>query len=118
MSGSLNGTLPPSVQLAATVMPDLVMRHAQDSGYAMPKEGGALTNETRTLIYLGVALATGSHACIDAMMNKAQAQDIDEAKISRPSSRPLRRSHPGLRQRRTRLRHARQVAERRCTSRS
>ncbi len=81
MSGSLNGTLPPSVQLAATVMPDLVLRHAQDSGYAMPKEGGALTNETRTLIYLGVALATGSGACIEAMMNKAKAQDLDEAKI-------------------------------------
>ncbi len=47
----------------------------------MPKDGGALTNETRTLIYLGVALATGSHPCIDAMMNKAQAQHIDEAKI-------------------------------------
>ncbi|MFN2382541.1 MAG: carboxymuconolactone decarboxylase family protein [Guyparkeria sp.] len=81
MSTSLNGTLPPSVRLAATVMPDLVLHHAQDSGYAMPKEGGALSNETRTLIYLGVALATGSHACIDAMMNKAQAQHLDEAKI-------------------------------------
>lgn len=81
MSASLNGTLPPSVRLAADVMPDLVLRHAQDGGYAMPKEGGALSDETRTLIYLGVALATGSHACIDAMMNKAQAQHIDATMI-------------------------------------
>ena len=35
----------------------------------------------RTLISLGVALAAGSDACIKAMMNKAQAQHLDEAKI-------------------------------------
>jgi len=81
MAASLNGTLPTSVQLAVDVMPDLVLRHAQDSGYAMPKRSGALTDETRTLIYLGIALATGSHPCIEAMMNKAQALGIDKAKI-------------------------------------
>jgi alkylhydroperoxidase/carboxymuconolactone decarboxylase family protein YurZ len=47
----------------------------------MPKDGGALTDQTRTLIYLGIALATGSLTCIDAMMNKAQTQNIDAAKI-------------------------------------
>jgi alkylhydroperoxidase/carboxymuconolactone decarboxylase family protein YurZ len=81
MTVSLNGTVPESVRLAATVMPDMVLRHAQDSGYAMPKQDGALSDETRTLIYLGIALATGSHACIDAMTNKAQAQHIEKAKI-------------------------------------
>jgi alkylhydroperoxidase/carboxymuconolactone decarboxylase family protein YurZ len=81
MTVSLNGTLPTSVQLAADVMPDLVLRHAQDSGYAMPKGAGALTDETRTLIYLGIALATGSHPCIEAMTNKAQALGIDKAKL-------------------------------------
>ena len=81
MSATLNGTVPRSVQLAATVAPDLVLRHAQDSGYAMPKGAGALTDETRTLIYLGIALATGSHACIEAMTNKAQTLTIDQAKI-------------------------------------
>ena len=81
MSASLNGTLPPSVQLAATVMPDMVLEHARNSGFAMPKQGGSLTDETRTLIYLGIALATGSHACVEAMMNKAQAQHIEKAQI-------------------------------------
>lgn len=81
MSASLNGTVPRSVQLAATVAPDLVLRHAQDSGYAMPKGAGALTDETRTLIYLGIALATGSHACIEAMMDKAQTLTIEAVKI-------------------------------------
>jgi Carboxymuconolactone decarboxylase family. len=81
MTTSLNGTLPQAVQLAARVMPDMVLRHAQDSGFAMPKEGGALSEEMRTLMYLGIALATGSHACIEAMMNKAKVQNIEQAKI-------------------------------------
>ena len=82
MTASLGGTLPRSVQLAATVMPDLVLEHARNSGFAMPKdESGALDNEARTLIYLGIALATGSHACIDAMMGKARAAGIGKDKI-------------------------------------
>jgi AhpD family alkylhydroperoxidase len=82
MTVSLNGHIPPSVTYAATVMPQMVVRHVQDSGFAMPKDGsGALTEETRTLIYLGVALATGSHACIEAMTNKAQALGIEPSKL-------------------------------------
>lgn len=80
MTASLNGTLPASVSLAGEVMPEMVFRHAQDGAFAMPKEDGALTPETRTLIYLGIALATGSH-CIEAMMNKATAQGIEDAKV-------------------------------------
>lgn len=81
MTVSLNGQIPPSVQHAATVMPEMVVRHAQDSAFAMPPEGGALTPETRTLIYLGIALATGSRACIEAMTNKSQGLGIDSAKL-------------------------------------
>ena len=83
MSASLNGSIPNTIQLATTVMPDIIQRHVQDSGYAMPKgEGaGALTEETRTLIYLGIALATGSTACIESMTNKAQALHIDTDKL-------------------------------------
>ena len=81
MTASLNGHVPPAIQHAATVMPELVLRHAQDSAFAMPPEGGALTNETRTLIYLAVALATGSRACIEAMTDKAQALGIESAKL-------------------------------------
>jgi alkylhydroperoxidase/carboxymuconolactone decarboxylase family protein YurZ len=81
MTNSLNGQVPPSVRHAVTVMPEMVVRHAQDSAFAMPAEGGALTNETRTLIYLGIALATGSGACIEAMTNKAQGLGIESAKL-------------------------------------
>ena len=81
MRGSLNGQIPPSVQYAVTVMPEMVVRHAQDSAFAMPAEGGALSNETRTLIYLGIALATGSRACIEAMTNKAQGLGIESEKL-------------------------------------
>jgi AhpD family alkylhydroperoxidase len=83
MSASLNGTLPRAVQLASTVLPEMVLEHARNSAFAMPKDdgAGALDNEARTLIYLGIALATGSHTCIDAMMNKARAAGIDKSKI-------------------------------------
>lgn len=48
----------------------------------MPKDDtGALTGERRTLIYLGVALATGSRACVEAMTNKAYTLGIDAAKL-------------------------------------
>jgi alkylhydroperoxidase/carboxymuconolactone decarboxylase family protein YurZ len=80
MSASLGGKVPPMVELAATVMPDMVFRHAQDSGFAMPKDGGALAEETRTILLLGIALATGSH-CVENLLNKAKAQGIDDAKI-------------------------------------
>lgn len=82
MSASLNGTVPVAAQLAGKVAPELLLRHVQDSGFAMPKDGsGALAEETRTLIYLGIALATGSHACIEAMTNKAQTLGVEPAKL-------------------------------------
>jgi AhpD family alkylhydroperoxidase len=82
MRASLNGTVPVAAQRAAKVAPELLLRHVQDSGFAMPKDGtGALPEETRTLIYLAVALATGSRACVEAMTNKAQALQIDSAKL-------------------------------------
>lgn len=77
MTASLDGSVPKAAQLAAKVAPEVLLRHAQDSGFAMPKDGtGALSEETRTLIYLGVALATGSSACVEAMTNKANALNI------------------------------------------
>jgi AhpD family alkylhydroperoxidase len=81
MSASMNGRLPQAIKLAAAEMPDMVAEHARDSQFAMPKDGGALDDDTRTLIYLGVALATGSHACVEAMMNKARTAGIEKAKI-------------------------------------
>jgi len=82
MSASLNGTVPRAAQLASKIAPELLLRHVQDSGFAMPKdETGVLSEETRTLIYLGVALATGSRACVEAMTNKAHVLGIDSSKL-------------------------------------
>jgi alkylhydroperoxidase/carboxymuconolactone decarboxylase family protein YurZ len=80
MAAQVGGKLPRMVELAATVMPELVFKHAQDGGFAMPKEGGALTEETRTLMLLGIALATGSH-CVEGLMRKAKVLNIEQAKI-------------------------------------
>lgn len=82
MKASLNGSVPRAAQLAGEVAPGILLRHVQDSGFAMPKDDtGALTEETRTLIYLGVALATGSRACVEAMTNKSTTLGIDSAKL-------------------------------------
>lgn len=80
MKGAMNGKLPKAIELAGDVFPEFVVEQARSSTFAMP-QNGALEAETRTLIYLGVALATGSKACIEAMMNKAKMQQISKEKI-------------------------------------
>ena len=81
MSTAMGGKLPNAIVLASEIMPEMVVEHARSNEFAMPKENGALDAETRTLIYLGIALATNSNACIEAMMNKAKIQDISKEKI-------------------------------------
>jgi alkylhydroperoxidase/carboxymuconolactone decarboxylase family protein YurZ len=76
MAAQVGGHLPRMVELAATIMPEMVLKHAQDGGFAMPKDGGALPEETRTLMLLGIALATGSH-CVQGLMHKAQVLNIE-----------------------------------------
>jgi len=80
MKGAMDGKLPKAIELAGEVFPEFVAEQARSSAFAMP-QNGALDAETRTLIYLGVALATGSKACIEAMMNKAKMQQISKEKI-------------------------------------
>ncbi|WP_206285868.1 carboxymuconolactone decarboxylase family protein [Yeosuana marina] len=80
MKGAMNGKLPRAIELAGEIFPELVEEHAHSSAFALP-QNGALEAETRTLIYLGIALATGSKACIEAMMNKAKMQNISKDKI-------------------------------------
>ena len=81
MSANMGGKLPKSIELAGKIMPELVSEHASNNEFAMPKTDGAIDPETRTLIYLGIALATNSMACIEAMMNKAETQNISKEKI-------------------------------------
>jgi len=80
MSKAMDGKLPRAIELAGEVFPEMVAEHAHSSAFALPQDG-ALEAETRTLIYLGVALATGSKACIEAMMNKSTMQNIAKEKI-------------------------------------
>ena len=80
MKQTMNGVVPPLVEKAADVMPNMVVRHAMDKGFAMP-ENGALDEEKRTLIFLGIALANGSQTCIEAMLNKAASLNIGKEKL-------------------------------------
>jgi alkylhydroperoxidase/carboxymuconolactone decarboxylase family protein YurZ len=79
MAAQVGGHLSRMVELAATIMPEMVLKHAQHGGFDMPKDGGA-PEETRTLMLLGIALATGSH-CVEGLMNKAKVLNIEQAKI-------------------------------------
>ena len=75
------GSVPAAIQKAATVDEGLVYEHLRSRGYAMPAEKPALDEETRTLIYLAAALAASSHACVEAMANKAKVQGIPAEKL-------------------------------------
>jgi alkylhydroperoxidase/carboxymuconolactone decarboxylase family protein YurZ len=74
------GEAPPAIEKAATADARMVAEQARSSAFAMPP-GGALDPETRTLIYLAVALATSNQACTIAMVNKARKQAIASAKL-------------------------------------
>jgi alkylhydroperoxidase/carboxymuconolactone decarboxylase family protein YurZ len=80
MMRKMMGAVPSSIESAAQVDEGLLYEHLRSRQYAMPP-GGALDDETRTLIYLASALAAGSAACIQAMANKAKMQGIPAAKI-------------------------------------
>lgn len=75
------GDVPTAIVKATSADPRMVTEQARSSAYAMPSEDGALDAETRTLIYLAVALATSNHACTLAMTNKARVQSISSEKL-------------------------------------
>jgi alkylhydroperoxidase/carboxymuconolactone decarboxylase family protein YurZ len=75
------GAIPDAIQKAAAVDESLVYEHLRSRAYAMPPEKPALDEETRTLIYLAAALAASSHACVEAMANKAKVQGIPREKL-------------------------------------
>lgn len=75
------GEAPPAIEKAATADARMVAEQARSSAFAMPPGDGALDPETRTLIYLAVALATSNQACTTAMVNKARKQAIASPKL-------------------------------------
>jgi alkylhydroperoxidase/carboxymuconolactone decarboxylase family protein YurZ len=81
MMRNMMGTVPQAIQKAAKVDESLLYEHLRSRSYAMPQEKPALDEETRTLIYLAAALAGSSHACIEAMANKAKVQGIPKEKL-------------------------------------
>ena len=75
------GEVPAAIEKAAGADQRMVVEQVRSSAFAMPSEGGALDGETRTLIYLAVALGTSNRACTLAMVNKARKQGIATAKL-------------------------------------
>jgi hypothetical protein len=65
MSQSMR-SVPPAIANAAAVDSQMVLEQVHSSAFTMPPEGGARDPETRTLIYLGAALASSNHACTQA----------------------------------------------------
>ncbi|HVC25216.1 MAG TPA: carboxymuconolactone decarboxylase family protein [Acidimicrobiales bacterium] len=75
------GRVPPAIEKAARADPRMVAEQARSSAFAMPPEDGALDPETRTLVYLAVALATSNRACTISMADKARMQGIAAPKL-------------------------------------
>jgi alkylhydroperoxidase/carboxymuconolactone decarboxylase family protein YurZ len=75
------GSVPAAIQKAAAVNKGLVYEHLRSRAYAVPTEKPALDEETRTLIYLAATLVASSHACVEAMANKAKVQGIPAEKL-------------------------------------
>ena len=73
--------VPQVMRRAGRVMPDLLAEHVRGKMYAMPPEGGAFDEETRTLLYLAAALAAGSTECVKAMTARSRVMGIDREKL-------------------------------------
>lgn len=78
--GEMMGRVPAPIEKAAKVDQSLVYEHLRSRASAMPPEG-ALDEETRTLIYLAVALACGSPACVEAWAGRVGVLKIAPAKV-------------------------------------
>jgi len=74
------GQVPAAIEKSVQVDPGLIQEHVRSKAYAMPPEGGAMDEETRTMIYLAATLAAGSSTCIQAMANKIAQQGMSAAK--------------------------------------
>jgi alkylhydroperoxidase/carboxymuconolactone decarboxylase family protein YurZ len=74
------GRVPAAIEKSTLVDDGLIQEHMRSRMYAMP-QGGALDEETRTLIYLAAALAGSSAACVRAMSDKISMQGVDAGKV-------------------------------------
>lgn len=74
------GRVPGAIEKSVTADPALIHEHMRSRAFSMP-QGGALDDETRTLIYLAASLAGSSHACVQAMADKISQQSIPAAKV-------------------------------------
>lgn len=77
MKANLGEGLPEAIPLLLEKAPSLLLEHGRSWSFAMPEEG-ALDEKTRTLILLGIALATGSESCVRAMAHRAKGLGISK----------------------------------------
>jgi len=75
------GEIPAAIVKSLDADPTMIFEQAHSSAFAMPPENGALDPETRTLVYLAVALASSNQACTLAMLNKSRKQAIPTPKL-------------------------------------
>lgn len=75
------GEAPSAIEKAAGAGAVMVIEQARSSAFAMPPEEGALDPQTRTLVYLAVALATSNQACTVAMVDKARRQAVPTGQL-------------------------------------
>jgi alkylhydroperoxidase/carboxymuconolactone decarboxylase family protein YurZ len=74
------GRVPAAIEKSTLVDDGLIHEHMRSRMYAMPP-GGALDEQTRTLLYLAAALAGSSPACVRAMADKVVQEGISPAKV-------------------------------------
>lgn len=75
------GQVPAAIEKSVPLDPGLIQEHVRSKGFAMPPDNPALDEETRTLVYLAAALASGSVTCVQAMSNKIATQKMSPAKV-------------------------------------
>lgn len=74
------GKLPKVLELSIDGFPKMIEEYATSNSFSLLQKR-LLEEETRTLIYLGIALTSGSKACIEEIMHKAKLQHITKDKI-------------------------------------
>ena len=74
------GRVPSAIEKSVGADSELIHEHMRSRAFAMPANG-ALDDETRTLLYLAAALASSSHACVQAMADKIAQQKIPADKV-------------------------------------
>ena len=80
MAAQVGGHLPPWSSWPRLSCPRWCSSMPRTAYSPCPRKEAHCPEETRTLMLLGIALATGSH-CVEGLMNKAKVLNMEQAKI-------------------------------------